>query len=337
MEEDLATFSAADMTSSPGAENLWLVDPRGNRYEVLHWSADHAFEAGLRAWSPDAGHALFVSNDQVVDVDLRNAAMTAFAVPHVFTASYGPQGSGATIVALSDDPATNPNGHGGVLQSFGPHGVSAALLASDVNTVASSPTRWLYSRDGAVVYLSDAGGLRTVTFAGGQARGFDTIEDSGVTCSPVRWWDAHTILVSCDEPAGSRLWLAPDDGGAATALSAPAGQDVEIAPDWGSFDAVQTARGQIFVQRPAACGSVDIATLNAAGRAHHLAIPGSLGTDWLIGAAGDRIAIRSDTSENCYPHGWFGFYNPLTHTTQKVISDPPNQFGAGAAVAFDPA
>ncbi len=333
--EELGTFSAADMTSSPGAEKLWLVDPHGRRYLVLQWPANLAPEAGLRAWSPDGRHALFVGNDQVTDVDLVNATVNAFRVPHVVMASYAPQGSGATIVALSDDPATNPNGHGGVLQRFGPHGVAATVLASDFNTVTYSPLRWLYSRDGAVLYLSDAGGLRTVSFAGGKAGGFDTIEDSGVPCSPVRWWAAHTILVSCDEPPGSRLWLAPDDGGTATALSAPAGQDVAIANDWGSFDAVRTAGGQIFVQRPATCGSVDIATLDAAGRAHHLALPGSLGTDWLIGAAGDRIAVLSTTSENCYPRGWFGFYNPITNATQQVINDPPNQLGAGAAVAFD--
>ena len=253
--------------------SLLTVDPHGRRY----LGDSMAREPGARCWvegmvagrPPRAVRRI----DQVTDIDLVNATVTAFAVPHVVAASYAPQGSAdAAIVAVSDDPATNPHGHGGVLRSIGPHGVSAVQLASDVNTVAGSPLHLLYSRDGAMVYLSDAGGLWTVSFArAGERARVRHDGSSGVTCSPVRWWDAHTILVSCDEPPGSRLWLAPDDGGTATALSAPAGQDLAIAPDWGSFDAVRTAGGQIFVQRPATCGSVDIATLDAAGRAHHLA------------------------------------------------------------------
>ena len=335
VQEDLATFSAADMTSSPGAEKLWLVDPHGSRYLVLQWPANRVPEAALRAWSPDARHALFVGNDQVTDVDLVNATVSAFPVPHLVTAGYT-RPSGANIVALSDDPATDPNGRGGVLRRFGPHGVVEAVLASEVSTLGDPLPRWLYSRDGAVVYLPGPGGLQTVSNTGGRASQFDTIEPSAVLCSPVRWWDTHTILVSCDEPPGSRLWLAPDNGGTATALTAPAGIDrATSGTDWGSFDAVRTVSGQIFAQRPSACGSVDIATLDVRGHAHQLAIPRSLGTDWLVGSASNRIAVRSTTSQDCYPRCWFGFYDPVGHATQQVINDPPDQLGAVAAVASD--
>ena len=333
--EDLTTSSVADRTSNPGAEKLWLVDPHGSRYLVLQWAASQVPEGGLRAWSPDARHALFVGNDQVADVDLVNATVTAFSVQHVVTAGYA-RPSGAGIVALSDDPATDPNGRGGVLRRFALDGDVQAVLASDVNTLAYPLPRWLYSRDGASVYLPDEGGLRAVSNTGGQSHRVDTIEGPTVLCSPVRWWDSHTILVSCDE-SGPRLWLAPDNGGTATALTAPAGIDrATSGTDWGSFDAFRTARGQIFVQRPSTCGSVDIATLDARGHAHQLTFPNSLGTDWLIGAAGDRIAVRSTTSEgDCYEHGWFGFYDPTTHTTQQVIYDPPDQLGAVAAITSD--
>ena len=334
--EDLTTFSDADKRSNPGADKLWLVDPHGSRYLVLQWAASQVPEGGLRAWSPDARHALFVGNDQVTDVDLANATVTTFPVQHVVTAGYA-RPSGAGVVALSDDPATDPTGRGGVLRRFGLDGVVDATLANDVSTTTYPLPRWLFSPDGALLYLPGPGGLRAVSNTGGQSHRVDTIEDPTVLCSPVRWWDTDTILVSCDEPPGSRLWLAPDNGGTATALTAPAGTDrATNGTDWGSYDAFRTTRGQVFVQRPSTCGSVDIATLDARGHAHQLTFPKSLGTNWLIGAAGDRIAVRSTTSEgDCYEHGWFGFYDPTTHTTQQVINDPPDELGAVAAITSD--
>ncbi len=335
VQEDLATLSVADVTSSPGAETLWLVDPHGSRYLVLQWSADRAPEAALVAWSSDARRALFAGNGEVASVDLMNDTVEAFAVPNLVAAGYT-RPSGANIVALSDDPATDPNEQAGVLRRFGMDGVIESVLASDVSILGYPLPRWVYSRDGAVVYLPGAGGVRAVSNAGGQARQLDTIEASTMLCSPVRLWDTHTILVSCDESPGPRLWLAPDNGGTATALTKPAGIDrATSGTDWGSFDAVRAVSGQIFVQRPGACGGVDIATLDASGHAHQLAIPRSLGSDWLIGSAGNRIAVLSTTSENCYPRGWFGFYDPVAHATQQVINDLPNQIGAVAAVAFD--
>ncbi len=288
----------------------------------------------VTAWSPDARHVLFVGNDRVTDVDLVNATVTAFPVQYVVTAGYA-RPSGMGVVALSEG-SSDSAGRGGVLRRYGLDGAVDAVLASDVSTMTYPLPRWLYSRDGAQLYLPGDGGLRRTSNAGGRARQLNTIEPSAVLCSPVRWWDTHTILVSCDEPPGPRLWLAPDNGGSATALTTPALQNVAIETDWGSFDAVRTARGQIFVQRPSTCGSVDIATLDTGGHAHLLTFPKSLGTNWLIGAAGDRIAVRSTTSEgDCYQYGWFGFYDPTTHTTQQVIKDPPDQLGAVAAISSD--
>ena len=331
VQEDLDTFSATGTTSVRGAQKVWLVDPRGSRHLVVQWSADHAPEALLVAWSPDGRHALFAGNDQLADVDLVNDTVEGFAVPNIVGAGYTP--SGTNIVALADDPTTDPNERAAVLRRFGSDGVIESVLASDVSMLGYSVPRWLYSHDGAMVYLPGGGGLRTVSNAGGQARQFDIIEPPAELCSPVRWWDPHTILVSCDEPPGPRMWLAPSNGGTATALSAPAGIDrATSGTDWGSFDAVRTASGQIFAQRPSTCGSVDIASLDARGHAHQLTIPGSLGTDWLTGSAGERIAVRSTTSDDCRGRGWFGFYNPTTHTTQRVIDDPTDQVGAVAAI-----
>lgn len=334
VQEDLDTFSATGTTSVRGAQKVWLVDPRGSRHLVVQWSADHAPEALLVAWSPDGRHALFAGNDQLADVDLVNDTVEGFAVPNIVGAGYTP--SGTNIVALADDPTTDPNERAAVLRRFGSDGVIESVLASDVSMLGYSVPRWLYSHDGAMVYLPGGGGLRTVSNAGGQARQFDIIEPPAELCSPVRWWDPHTILVSCDEPPGPRMWLAPSNGGTATALSAPAGIDrATSGTDWGSFDAVRTASGQIFAQRPSTCGSVDIASLDARGHAHQLTIPGSLGTDWLTGSAGERIAVRSTTSDDCRGRGWFGFYNPTTHTTQRVIDDPTDQVGAVAAIPAD--
>jgi hypothetical protein len=208
------------------------------------------------------------------------------------------------------------------------------VLASDVDTLVLPRPRWLYSTDGGTVYLPGAGGLRAVASTGGQPHAFDTIEPATVVCSPARWWNSHTIVISCDEPAGPRLWLAPDTGGAAAALTTPAGQDLAAGPDWGAFDAVRTDNGQVFVQRPTACGGVDIAALDTAGHAHRLRLPDSLGIDWLVGVSGNRVAVHSTGTDNCYPRGWFGYYDVTTRATQLVIDDPLPTVGAIAAVAF---
>jgi hypothetical protein len=333
VEEDASTRSPTDMSTTDGLRTLWLVDPTGRKYLVLQWAAGSAPTAGLVDWSPLRRHALFsAADDAVFDVDLMTGAARGFAAPHLVAARYTP--SGADIAALVDDPAADPSGRNGVLRVYAADGVAQPTLADDVDMLADSWSHWLYSRDGATVYLADAGGLRVVAASGGPARSFDRIEPGTVACSPVRWWDDHTILVSCDEPAAPRLWLAPDNGGGATPLTAPFVPDPSRAQDWGAFDAVRTSTGQVFVQRPTSCGGVDIAALDGEGHATRVAIPGSMGIDWLVGAAGKRLAVRSTTTEDCYPRGWFGFYDAVANKVQRVIDDPPDELGAVAAVAF---
>lgn len=334
VQEDLSTLSDDDAVRTQGIEKLWLVDPKGVKFLVLQWAAEHPPEAGLVDWSPDGRRALFMGNDTLNDVDLMTGVTRSFAVPHLAGTPRYVRPSGGEVVALTDDPTADPTGRGGVLLRYGESGQPPTVLASDVNTLVSPRPRWLHSSDGGTVYLPGAGGLSAVASAGGQPHVLDTIESATVVCSPARWWNPHTILVSCDEPAGPRLWLAPSSGGTATALTAPVGQDLAARPDWGAFDAVHTDDGQVFAQRPTACGGVDIAAIDTAGRARHLGLPDSLGIDWLVGVSGNRIAVHSTSSDNCYPRGWFGYYDVTTRVTQLVIDDPLPTVGASLAVAF---
>lgn len=92
-------------------------------------------------------------------------------------------------------------------------------------------------------------------------------------CSPVRWWNATTVLGECTQkhgPIDPRLWLFPVNGGKVTALTAQRGN---TSRDLGDVNAYKLTSG-VYLQALGPCGVEFIATQSADGSAHQVNIPG---------------------------------------------------------------
>jgi hypothetical protein len=91
--------------------------------------------------------------------------------------------------------------------------------------------------------------------------------------TPVRWWNATTVLSSClakNRPASPRPWLFPIRGGKVTALTA---QRNGRGPDSGDVDAWRLTSG-VYLQAFGPCFAEFIATQSLDGSAHRVTIPG---------------------------------------------------------------
>jgi hypothetical protein len=281
-------------------------------------------------------HALFSDAQGIaIEVDLTTGAHRQINVPQLATIGFTSP-MGANLVADQDMVAADGTWTGQRLVRLDRNGKPQVQLAEIaepkpgdlIEYPESNTLRWLYSPDGASVYLNGQGGLRVVSNAGGPIRDLATLETPHANCAPVAWWDQHTILASCIDPNGFRLWLAPTAGGSAKPLTQLPGKE----PIGLGYDNAVRAGDTVFAQHEEACGAVTVHELASSGAGAPVAIPQSLSSDRLIGAAGSKIAIMS--SARCGYPAWFGFYDAGTNTTQKIVPDVPGELGVRAALAF---
>jgi hypothetical protein len=333
VQSDSAAYSQPVSTApapTGGSAILSLVSPDGARYVITTWPGLGAGSApmnlaGLAAWSGDGRHALLSEGQGIaIEMDLTTGARHQISVPQLSTIGFTSP-TGANLVAVQNIVAPDGSWTGQRLVRLDLNGRPQVQLAQ-VDRVSM---RWLYSPDGAAVYLNGPGGLRVVSNAGGPIRELPTVETADADCGPVAWWDQNTILTSCTENSGSRLWLARVAGGSATPLTPLPGTEPVV--DLGYDNAVR-AGDAVFAQHLEACGVVTVHRLAANGVGTRIAIPQSLSSDRLIGAVGSKIAIVSSTA--CSYPAWFGFYDPTTNATQKIVPDVPGELGVLAALAF---
>jgi hypothetical protein len=259
----------------------------------------------------------------VVEMDLTTGVRQEISVPGLSMAGFTSP-TGANLVAAVDSSAADGTWLGESLVRLDLNGKMQARL------VALQPTslQWIYAPDGATVYLNGLGDLRVVSNSGGPVRNLAAFTAADAQCVPVSWWDSRTILASCTDVSGSRLWLEPAGGGAATPLTASPGKD----PVGIGYNNAVRAGDAIFAQHLEGCGVVTVHRLAPSGIGSRILIPQSLSNDHLTGAVGSKIAIASSTE--CGAPSWFGFYDPATNTTQKIVPDVPGELGVLSALAF---
>lgn len=332
--DDTTVTSPDAGTATLGTRTLSLVDPQGGRYVLFRWaapdpstglSASTLGAATLGAWSGDGRRALFQASGTLVELDLVTGATHSLVEPGARLVGYT-QPLGTNIVAWLEGGGPKIN-----------HSLERIDMATDRHVLLDPGgddiddrwAAWLYSRDGAVVYLSGKAGLRRVSNSGGSVTVLPTFASAGDVCEPVRWWDDDTILARCIAVDGhSRLWLYP-----LAEKPVPLTASIPDA-DPASFGYATAFRlgTDTFLQHAWDCGVGSIARLNAHGSGTDLAIPKALRSEALIGVVGDDLAITS--ADGCAPGGWFGFYDPVKNTTTKVVFDPVDEVGVTDALAF---
>lgn len=277
------------------------------------------------AWSGDGRRALFdtFGGGIAIEMDLTTGVTRRISVPNLFTIGYTSP-TGANLVAVQDIVTADGTQTGQQLVRLDRNGKLQVQLAA----ASRALLRWLYSPDGATVYLDGPGGLRVVSNSGGTIRNLATFEAPDADCGPVAWWDQHTILATCLETGGDRLWLVQAGAGSAKPLTGAPGNG----PVGAGYDNAVRVGTTVFAEHLEGCGVTSVHRLSPTGAGTRIEIPESLSNDHLIGPVEGKIAIASSTE--CGAPSWFGFYDPATNTTQKIVPDVPEELGVQAALAF---
>jgi hypothetical protein len=300
----------------PGPVTLYLVDPAGGRYRMHRWAARAAVQPYLADWSGDITRALFVAGTNTVqELNLRTGTMTAIRLQHaanVVGASYTrPSGGSLLVTEGSSQRVTMYSLRGTVLRQLGSNSQGAIQTA-----------------DGRRYVLPGAAGVRLTTSSGRLIRDLPV---RGADCSPVRYWDARTILAMCmvsRTSVSSRLWLVPVSGRAPSALTSARVTPPVIA----NLDAWRLPSG-LYLQSAGACGSLFISRQHSNGRTSVVNVPGTNGQlNMIITAAGSRLLVEAGTG--CEPSNSLLWFNPASHAEQWLIKTPGNVDGVTAVVPF---
>jgi TolB protein len=322
----LAEYSAAtsfDSTpSKAGVTTLYLVSPQGAKTVMYHWAAAKDSSWRLIDWSGDKSRALFAGSapSTVGQLVLATGKFTTFTLPAGAQAISYSRPDGTAILA------TQQGNSGDKILRYDLTGkLEKTLVAGPQNTASVA----IYSPDGTALAVNGAKGVEEVTNSTGATRSLPA--PAGATCSPVRWWNASTILASClaSGRVAPRLWLVPASGARPTALTQ---QRSGHGPDLGDLDAWQLPSG-LYLQAASGCGVIYIAKQASDGSASTVNVPQTTGNDnQIVTADGGKLLVRAQTS--CAESTSLLWFTPATSAVQMLIRAPSGIQGVIAAVPY---
>jgi hypothetical protein len=250
------SVDGADLaTATTGPSRLYLVSADGDRFQVPATVTRVAVD--ILDW---AGHEALVvasagTSSEVRVVDLMTGMETATYPVAVEDhpsrlASFLWTGSEYDVLLFSDD------GDMQRVERLDRTGAVVAVIAEQ-----PTPADWqdslAFQPGDEAVAVATAEGMSIVALDGSPVA--DLWRPEG-RCAPVRWWDAETILVVCDQPAPNdsygRLWLLPAEGSPGIALTAAPSGTVEVV-DFGYQDA-WPAGDDVLLQWRGDCGAATI-------------------------------------------------------------------------------
>ena len=306
------------------ATTLYLVSPHGTRYSLYAWRASANIAPQLLAWSGDKTRALVSTGTDgyLAQLDLRTGKLTRFRL------AGRPAALGYTMPDGLNILGVGFTAKGATLARYSLTGKLVKVLISD-----PAADNGVYSSDGRTLAVSGAKGLRLVSNAGGIIRQLPVPgTDPNLGCTPVRWWNAGTILAEC-EARGTyigRLWLVPAGGGKPAALTP---QRKPSGPDYGDLDAWRLTSG-LYLQSAGACGTLEFNKQAPNGSVTPVKVPGTLNVSTrIVTALGPRLLIEAITG--CGGSQSLLWFNPGTKAEQWLFKTPGNAIGVQAAVAYN--
>jgi hypothetical protein len=299
-----------------GPVTLYLVDPQGGTYKLYSWPATTEPWV-LMAWSGDETRALLeevgTSQPTLHQLTTATGQVTTFTLPPAVTQVLGYTSPDGENILVQQDGVVRYN-LAGVLQarlSDGPEDASAVSSPDGLTEVVSGIT--------GVDLVSNAGGVvRFLGIPGGPSVAGD--------CTPVRWWNAADVLVSCTPRGamGPQLWLVPVSGAMPTALT-PVRTD---GPDFGDMDGWQLPTG-LYLEAETGCGPPFIAEQLAGGTVQ--AVPGG-SASLVVATSGDLMLVQQS---GCVPGSSLAWFNPATSAKQPVLTALANSTGVIAAIPYN--
>ena len=277
----LAQWSSKVPTGSgPFVSNLYLVDPRGGRYNL--GAAPPG--AVLSDWSGDGSRALLVAETSgaatatpVFIYNLRDGSVARFTVsgqPFPLNVRFSrPSGQAVLIPGENTESGALPAQRFALTGSLElAYPTSYPGAGNDYGSFAESP-------DGAALIFQAANGMELVNNSGQPLR-FLAPPPGQTPCNPVRWWNDSEVLAFCS----AQLWLIPVSGAPASPLTS--------ATSPGSYLNAWSLPGGDIAE-DAACGTTWLDAVNADGTTRHLNVPDTPpnGSVAGLGTYGSQLAI----------------------------------------------
>jgi TolB protein len=321
----VAEYSASSVPTAKhkvkGKTTLYAVSPNGQKYAFYSWPAGANTGPGaylLVDWSGD-GQRVLVRNgyNKFEEISLATGkVVNSFKLPSYALAIGYTRPDGLNILAV---------GNLGSVRRYDLTGKLTKILTKTSNGVIDSPdgkTVIVGTRYGLNVLSNDVGAVVKKLHA--------PIAVSG--CSPVRWWNATTVLATCGASHGSglfRLWLFPVSGGRVRALTA---QRNGTGEDQGDVDAWQLTSG-VYLQALGACGVLFIAKQGPNGQAHRVLVPGvRYASDLIITGHGSSLLV--DANNGCPEGATLVWFNPGTKRVTWVFHTPTDVTGVESVVPY---
>lgn len=315
-------WSIAEYTTGfnkhPAKTTLYAVSPQGKKYAFYTWPAKFSGASAFTVvdWSGDKQRVLvhnFFNKFEQISVATGKVINTFKLPASAFPISYTrPDGQNVLAQVGNKVVRYDLNGH------------LAQVLSSGASTGIDSP-------DGTSVILDGKNGLREISNLGAAIKTINTpVAELG--CSPVRWWNATTVLGQCDERHGSiapRLWLFPTDGGKVTALTAQRGS---TSHDLGDVNAYRLTSG-VYLQALGPCSVEFVATQSANGSVRQVKIPGvHYDSDHIVTGQGSSLLVSANS--DCSPGTALVWFNPHTKKVTWVFRPTGKSDGVESVVPF---
>jgi len=191
----VALWTAATMTKEQDQapvrpETVYLVNPIGGRYLITTLNGNYRLK--LTDWSTDVRTALLIrqgdKSSEVIQLDLSSGKTQSFSAAGKVRLAKFTKPSGAAILLDRDGAGIERVGLSGAHQLTYPKARSTEEFLP-TNHLLSSPdgrTLVLASDQGLVVRAENGSLRRTIAPPAGTT-----------SCSPVRWWDANSVLAVC--------------------------------------------------------------------------------------------------------------------------------------------
>jgi hypothetical protein len=218
-------------TATPKAATvpLYLVNPIGGRYLISQVATDNS----ISAWSPDGRRALLIQGageeNTFTELELATGQVLRtfnLTVNAHFVSYSRPKGQAILVNA----PFGKKNAAGDTefaLQRFGTDGRHQLTYPNELPGLGKlANDSALYSPDGTELLIGARNGVALLRNDGHLIRTLPApAKHSG--CMPIKWWDAATVLMSCQNDAlrsqlngpPSALLLQPVAGGSPTKLA----------------------------------------------------------------------------------------------------------------------
>lgn len=320
-----ATLTSEQQITKVRPQTVFLVNPIGGRYMITTLSGDHSLV--LADWSTDVRTALLIrqgaTSTTVIRLDLSSGQMRSFsAVGKVRFAKFT-KPSGAAILLERQGAGIERVSLAGAHQLTYPKSRTTDLLTF------SHP---LSSPDGRLLVLDSDHGL-VVRAEDGSLRRTIAPPKGATACSPLQWWNASSVLASCEggDFSAGQLYVVPIiTPGAITPLAPPASLENPFTRAW------QLDSGVLLLNFATTCGSGVLGKLDSTSHAVTRAMPAGLGGYGLnpVGVTTSAVTFMISVScERSYAPALVS-YNPGTNQLTRLLGPGLNGGSVLGAYGF---